>query len=185
MKKLSIILSLSLLAACQAGDTPIQSQATFAQASATAEPAMDKTPEQDHASLPENFPILREMSFTSAPKGCRLAKPAAFKAGGDIDYVFTSNQNPEMDSGYYQVAVNGDIRTIMQTKVLDTDAKKIRYFKTVDEPIVELYVETEALVSPEGDIRHTGTVSRIKAWDEEFPILCHYAFIPVKGDCDL
>lgn len=188
MTKFYLILSFSLLAACQAGDVPIKSAnaSAFVEASATDTPAMDSTADVNHATMPATVPVLNEMIFANAPKGCRLAKPAELEAAsGELDYVFTSNQDPAMDSSYFQVAVDGKIRTLKTTYEENIDARKIRYLRSIDTPILDVFVETENLITPAGDIRQKGLVSRIKAWDEEMPILCHYAMIPVQGNCDL
>jgi len=59
--------------------------------------------------------------------------------------------------------------------------KKVRYFKTVSGPEVEIQVVTE----PTPDGGHKGIVGRIKAWDADVPLMCGYNRVEVVGDCDL
>ena len=172
MKKLSI-LGLFTLAACQPA---VQTSAPVIINS----PASDDAQSLDYSNLPEDFPIIAEVCLSSAPTGCALSKANRFdaKEGENYDnrYVFTAQKD-----GGYQIVVNGTLRTLKQSDAADMTDKKVRYFKTANAPEVEVQVVTETLA----DGSEKGTVSRVKAWDTDVPLICAYNRVEVIGDCDL
>ena len=173
------IMALSLLAGCQA-DTDAAAKA----ARPTFEPAATNAAELDFETLPQKFPLIAEMEFETAPKGCRLAKPESGLES--LQYVLTSDQSSRADDGlYFQVTVNGEVRTLKQVDNFDSGAKTVRYLKTIDEPFVDVLIDIATLETPVGDVRQRGIVARIKAWDEGMPLMCGYNRIEVEGDCDI
>jgi len=189
MKTVFVILSLLGLAACQASVTSSDNKKdVFVEAKATIVPAADNSAELDYTSLEKDFPVLAEMEFNVTPSKCNLFKPIS---GGDANenglfrYVLTSELGSRAAEPYYQVAVNGKIRKLKRTYAKDYGPRKIRYLQTVDTPIVDVLVEIESLETPVGNIRHKGMIGRIKAWDEDTPLLCDYNRIRVEGDCEI
>jgi len=79
-----------------------------------------------------------------------------------------------------QVGINGAVRTFKQSDAADMEARKVRYFKTVDAPEVEIQVVLETSDSPQKSI-----IGRVKAWDAGVPLMCAYNRVEVAGDCDL
>ena len=179
MRLIAGIIALSFLAACQA-----DKEAAEKAARPTFEPAATNSAELDFGALSENFPLLAEMEFDAAPKGCRLSKP---ESGLDsLQYVLTSAQSTDVDQElYFQATVNGVVRTLVQTDNVDHGTKTIRYLKTIDEPIVDVLIDIDEVETPEGNVRHRGIVGRIKAWNEGLPLMCGYNRIEVEGDCDI
>jgi len=118
------------------------------------------------------------MALPAAPKGCGLSKLNQPAGTSDIDtrYVFTSGGS----DGLYQVGINGAVRTFKQPDAADMEARKVRYFKTVDAPEVEIQVVLETSDSPQKSI-----IGRVKAWDAGVPLMCAYNRVEVAGDCDL
>lgn len=179
MKYLGGILGIILLAGCQ-GEGAIDREP----AKPTFEPAATNHAELDFDVLPRNFPLLAEMKFEDVPVGCRLSKPES--GAESLQYVLTADQSSRADDGlYFQVTVNGDIRTLKQTQNVDNGTKIIRYLKTVDEPVVDVLIDIDRFETPEGAVRHKGVVARIKAWDEGTPLMCGYNRVEVEGDCDI
>ena len=72
------------------------------------------------------------------------------------------------------------LRTVKQSGEADMDDKKVRYYKTIDAPEVEIMVVLEAEGSQDKSI-----IGRVKAWDAGVPLMCAYNRIEVVGDCDL
>ena len=179
MRFISGIVTLAFLVGCQA-----EKRAEEKEARPTFEPAVTNAAELDFDVLPENFPLLAEMEFDATPKGCRLSKPES--GLGRMQYVLTSAQSADIDQElYFQVTVNGAVRTLVQTDNVDYGTKTIRYLKTVDEPIVDVLIDIDEVETPDGDIRHRGIVGRIKAWSEGIPLMCGYNRIEVEGDCEI
>jgi len=177
MKKFSI-LALIMVAACQPSSNHIAPITVFDA------PASDDAETLDFTRLPESFPVIAEMNLPTAPKGCGLSKANRFdaKAGENYDsrYVFAL-QKGRAEEDLYQLGVNGTVRMLKQTNAADMDAKKVRYFKSVDGPEVEVQVSLETLA----DGTEKGIVGRIKAWDSGLPLMCGYNRIEVIGNCDL
>jgi len=88
----------------------------------------------------------------------------------------------ENDAPYYQIAVNGALRTVKESGRADTETQTVRYFKTIDTPTVEVMV---AIEPSEDGTQKKGIFGRIKAWDADLPLMCGYNRIEVIGDCDL
>jgi len=174
MKKFSVI-ALMLLSACQASSN---SSAPINVINASASDAAESL---DLTKLPEGFPIIGEIELPITPKRCGLSKANRFNAvegeAYDSRYVFTSNAS---DTELYQLGVNGVLRTVKQSGVADMDDKKVRYYKTVDAPEVEIMV----VIEPEGS-QNKSIVGRVKAWDAGVPLMCAYNRIEVVGDCAL
>jgi hypothetical protein len=173
MKKF-IAIAVLALASCQASDVSTMPTQIF-----TA-PASDAAESLDLTKLPEGFPIIGEIKLPTAPARCALSKAnrTVIRDGESYEgrYVFTS----QMDEGLYQLGVNGVLRTVKQSGAADMDDKKVRYYKTIDAPEVEIMVVLEQ----EGN-RDESIIGRIKAWDADVPLLCAYNRIEVVGDCDL
>lgn len=183
MKKVSI-LALLLVAACQPSSSSSDTSTANIQSNKVSVfnvPASDDAETLDFTKLPEGFPVIAEVNLPTAPKGCRLSKANRFDAvsGANYDsrYVFTSSGDPNT----YQLGITGALRTVKQSGSADIEGKKIRYFKTVEGPEVEILVET----SRGDDGRQMGVVGRIKAWDAGVPLMCGYNRVEVVGDCDL
>ena len=191
MKKISV-LTLLFVAACQPSTSTSSSSSAAVTSPANIQsnkisvfnvPASDDAETLDFTKLPEGFPIIAEVNLPAAPQGCRLSKANRFDlAGGknvnyDSRYVFTSSE----DADTYQLGITGALRTVKQSGSADLEGKKVRYFKTVDGPEVEILVET----SLGEDGRQKGIVGRIKAWDAGVPLMCGYNRVEVVGDCDL
>ena len=174
MKKISLLI-LMALGACQASGPSIVVYDA---------PASDAADSLDFSKLPEGFPIIAEMGITPAPKRCGLskAKRGAAAEGDDYDsrYVFASQENDSADGPLYNVGIRGQVRTFKPSQAADMGDKKVRYFKTIDAPEVEIQVVLE----PEGASENS-IIGRIKAWDAGLPLLCAYNRIEVTGDCDL
>lgn len=172
MKKLSIMV-LFALAACQPASQTV-APVIFNN------PASDDVQSLDYSKLPEGFPVIGEIGLSVAPKGCALSKANRFNPieGENYDerYVFTSTKG-----GLYQIGINGVLRALMPSDAADMTDKRVRYFKTVDGPEVEIQIVTETIT----DGSEKGTVSRIKAWDAGLPLICAYNRVEVIGDCDL
>ena len=101
----------------------------------------------------------------------------------DSHYVFTYQGKDEATKEpLYQVGITGVLRTVKQSGSADRGQNKIRYFKTIDAPEVEIMV---AIEPGEDASQVTGTVGRIKAWDGDIPLMCAYNRISVAGDCEL
>ena len=192
MKKISIF-ALLLTAACQQSTAPQapapaatpQIQVTKAPAliKIIAGPASDDAESLDLTLLEEGFPILGEIELTAAPKGCALSKANRFtpaRPGETFDgrYVFTSYGDAEQS--VFQIGINGELRTFKQTDATDMETKKVRYFKTLEGPEVEIQVVLE-----NDGTGQKGTVGRVKAWDSGIPLMCGYNRIEVIGDCYL
>ena len=190
MKKISV-LTLLFVAACQPSTSTSSSSSAAVTSPANIQsnkisvfnvPASDAET-LDFTKLPEGFPIIAEVNLPAAPQGCRLSKANRFDlAGGksvnyDSRYVFTSSEDPDT----YQLGITGALRTVKQSGSANLEGKKVRYFKTVDGPEVEILVET----SLGEDGRQKGIVGRIKAWDAGVPLMCGYNRVEVVGDCDL
>jgi len=147
-------------------------------------PASDDAGSLDLTKLPNSFPIISELGVAAAPMGCALSKANRFDAkpseSYDLRYVLTALDDGKED-GLYQIAVNGSARTLKQTNATDMTNKKIRYFKTVEGPEVEIQLTLESLA----DGTEKGTIGRIKAWDGDLPLMCGYNRIEVVGNCDL
>ena len=176
MKKVSI-LAFILVAACQPStDSSIPFNIINA-------PASDAAESLDLTKLPEGFPIIGEIELSATPKRCGLSKAnrTVVTEGENYDsrYVFTA-QNSAAESGLYQLGVNGVLRTVKQSGEADMEDKKVRYYKTVDAPEVEIMVVLEAEGSQQKSI-----IGRVKAWDAGVPLMCAYNRIEVVGDCDL
>lgn len=192
MKAAIVILSLMTLTACQASEKSnagAEKPDVFVEARATLVPAADDRENLDYTVLPDGFPIVAEMDFNVVPSQCHLFRP---ESGGKADekgmfrYVLTSELGSLAEDNLFQIAMNGKIRTLKQTYAMDSGPKKTRYLQTFDDdPLVEMLVELETLETPIGDVHHKGLIGRIKAWDEEIPLLCGYNRIRVEGDCDL
>ena len=179
MRLIAGIITLTVLAACQADKNAAEKAAR-----PTFEPAVTNSADLDFDVLPEGFPLLAEMEFDATPKGCRLSKPD--NGSSRMQYVLTSAQSADIDQElYFQVTVNGAVRTLVQTDNVDNGTKTIRYLKTVDEPIVDVLIDIDEVETPEGGVRHRGIVGRIKAWNEGLPLMCGYNRIEVEGDCDI
>jgi len=176
MKKISVIIALLFVTACQA--SPDTSSPTASAITVLNAPASDAADSLDFSKLPADFPVIAEMALLAAPKGCGLSKLNRAAGTSDIDtrYVFTSSGA----DGLYQVGINGAVRTFKQSETADMETKKVRYFKTVDAPEVEIQVVLETSDSPQKSI-----VGRVKAWDAGVPLMCAYNRIEVEGDCDL
>ena len=176
MKKLSI-LTLILAAACQSS---ADSSVPF---NIINEPASDAAETLDLTKLPEGFPIIGEIELSATPKRCGLSKAnrTVTTEGENYDtrYVFTAQDNAS-ETGLYQLGVNGVLRTVKQSGEADMDDKKVRYYKTIDAPEVEIMVVLEAEDSQDKSI-----IGRVKAWDAGVPLMCAYNRIEVVGDCDL
>jgi hypothetical protein len=172
MKKISIMV-LAALAACQAS-TDVSAPVIINS------PASDDAASLDYSKLPDGFPVIGEMKLAQAPNGCALSKANRFEAKDGESYadryVFTAQKD-----GLYQIGVNGVLRNLKPSQATDMADKKVRYFKTVDGSNVEVQLVTETL--PDGSEK--GTVSRVKAWDDGFALICAYNRVEVIGDCDL
>jgi len=174
MKKLSIM-ALLAVAACQPSST-ISSSVTVLNM-----PASDAADSLDFTKLPDGFPVIAEMVLPVAPARCGLSKLNRMDKEQNVEgrHVFTY-QGEEGGQPLYQVGINGVVRTFTPTDAADMDAKKVRYFKTVDAPEVEIMVVLEAEGSTQNSI-----LGRVKAWDAGVPLMCAYNRIEVEGDCDL
>lgn len=175
MKKISLIM-LMALAACQQNSSSI---VVFDS------PASDAADSLDFSKLPEGFPVIAEMGLTPAPKGCGLSKAkraitAEADQNFDSRYVFALQDGASSDGPLYNVAINGAVRSFKPSNAADMGEKKVRYFKTVEAPEVEIMVVLE----PEGSSQKS-IVGRIKAWDADLPLLCAYNRVEVTGDCEL
>jgi len=172
MKKLSIM-ALIMAAACQ----PASQSAAPIIFSA---PASDDAETLDFTKLADGFPVIAEMGLSTAPKGCALSKANRFDAkdGENYDqrYVFTAQSG-----GLYQLGINGTLRTLKPSEAADMETTKVRYFKTIDGPEVEIQVSLETAE----DGSEKGIVGRVKAWDAGVPLMCGYNRVEVVGDCDL
>lgn len=180
--KIISILALTLLGACQA------STSSLAPITVINAPASDHAETLDLTKLPEGFPVIGELELTSKPVGCGLSKANRFTAkdeapGQNYDsrYVFTL-QNNDGSEPIYQLGINGVLRAVKQSGSADTDLKKVRYYKTIDGPEVEVMV---AIAPGEAAASSKGIMGRIKAWDAGLPLMCAYNRIEVVGDCDL
>lgn len=162
IKKISI-LSITLFAACQQAAAPIVVYDT---------PASDAAEELDFSKLPDGFPVIAEMSISVPPKSCGLQKA---EKNSNASYIFVSDGDDK-----FNVGINGVVRQFKPTKTADMGAKKVRFFKTIEGPEVEVMVVLE----PEGS-RDKSMIGRVKAWDQDLPLLCAYNRIEVEGDCDL
>ena len=172
MKKLTIM-TVFILAGCQQVETPA------APINVINVPASDAADSLDFTKLPAGFPILAEMELSKAPQNCGLSK--ANPVSEATRYVFTYQGMDEVSrEPLYQVGINGVVRTVKQTGVADRKTRKVRYYKTIDAPEVEIMVG----IKLEDDI-YTGILGRIKAWDEDTPLMCGYNRIEVLGDCEL
>ena len=186
MRKISILAFLCV-AACQPS-SPSSSPSTSQSSSAVNltvfnAPASDDIETLDLTKLPDGFPIIGEIGVSTPPQGCKLSKANRIVLDGkatdtdyDSRYVFTSSGQDT-----YQLGITGNLRTVKQSGSADMDGKKVRYFKTVSGPEVEIQVVTE----PTPDGGHKGIVGRIKAWDADVPLMCGYNRVEVVGDCDL
>lgn len=148
-------------------------------------PASDAADSLDLSKLPEGFPVIAEMGITPAPKRCGLTKAKRTleaEEGENFDsrYVFAFHGDETGSNPHYNVGINGVVRSFAPSGTADMDEKKVRYFKTIDAPEVEIMVVLEAEGSSQNSI-----VGRIKAWDAGLPLMCAYNRIEVKGDCDL
>ena len=193
MRKISI-LALMLTVACQqstarqasapqAAPPQIQAAKVHAPIRVIAGPASDDAESLDLTLLEEGFPILGEIELAAAPKGCALSKANRFtpaRPGETFDdrYVFTSHGGE--GQSVFQIGINGELRTFKQTDATDMETKKVRYFKTLEGPEVEVQVVLE-----NDGLGHKGTVGRVKAWESGIPLMCGYNRIEVIGDCDL
>jgi len=182
MKKISILAFL-YIAACQPSSHSTPQSSSSVNLTVFNAPASDDIETLDLTKLPDGFPIIGEIDISTPPKGCRLSKANRFMPAGetsdknyDSRYVFTSSGEDT-----YQLGITGNLRMVKQSGSADMGGKKVRYFKTVSEPEVEIQVVTE----PTADGGHKGIVGRIKAWDAGIPLMCGYNRIEVVGDCDL
>ena len=178
MKKLSIV-SLVFLAACQQASAP--AAVNIAEVITVLDvPASEAADSVAVSRLPEGFPLIAEMQISETPKHCGLSKTHSAQTT-DPRFVFTFKDIDEATGdALYQIGVNGRVRTLKETKASDNGERKIRFFKTVDAPEVEIMVTLEADGSPQSSV-----VGRVKAWDGGFPLMCAYNRIEVQGDCDL
>ena len=179
MKIIAGIISLTLLVGCQAdkGAAERDARPTFV-------PAATNSAELDFEDLPQNFPLIAEMKFDKAPKGCRLSKPESGLES--LQYVLTQEQSSRAEDGlYFQVTVSGAVRTLKQTQNVDNGTKTIRYLRTIDAPFEDVLIDIDTVDAPSGAIRQRGVVARIKGWDEGTPLMCDYNRIEVEGDCEI
>lgn len=178
-----VIAGFFALAACQSQTGQSQTNMSTPKTIFTA-PASDDAASLDLTKLPSGFPIISELGVEAAPMGCALSKANRFDAkpgvSYDLRYVLTA-LGDGTEGGLYQIAVNGSARTLQQTNATDMTNKKIRYFKTVEGPEVEIQLTLESLT----DGTEKGTIGRIKAWDGDLPLMCGYNRIEVVGNCDL
>ena len=176
MKKISM-LGLALLAACQQASS--SSAVNIADITVLESPASEAAQGVDISSLPEGFPLLAEMKISQTPKYCGLSKSMSVQTA-DPHYIFTFYKTDEAGNPLYQIGVNGQVRTVMETKASDNDERQIRFFKTIDAPEVEVMVTIEADGSSQSSV-----VGRVKGWDDGYPLMCALNRIEVQGDCDL
>ena len=178
------ILAFVCLAACQQSTAPVASLTVLN------EPATDDLAALELAQLSADFPIIGEMVLPKKPSGCGLSKTFRDPSLGDVAakaydsrYVFTYQGSDEAtDEPIYQIGVNGELRAVKQSGSADRGGNTIRYFKTVEGPEVEVLVSIRPSA---GSAPSTGTFGRIKAWDEDTPLMCGYNIIQVAGDCEL
>ena len=178
MKKISIA-SLVFLAACQQASTT--AAVNVAEIITVLDvPASEAANGVEASRLPEGFPLIAEMKTSETPKHCGLSKTSSAQTT-DPRFVFAFKDIDEATGApLYQIGVSGRVRTLKETKASDNGERKIRFFKTVDAPEVEIMVTLEADGSPQSSV-----VGRVKAWDDGFPLMCAYNRIEVQGDCDL
>ncbi len=184
LKTLSILAVVTTFAGCQQSSTALEPITVLAA------PASDDAETLDLTKLRDGFPIIAEMVLPAKPARCGLSKANRFGAEANAPaqdfasrYVF-SYQGVDEATGepLYRVGINGVVRTVKQSGSADRDQKKVRYYKTIDAPEVEVLV---AIESGGNDTKFTGIVGRIKAWDAGVPLMCGYNRIEVVGDCDL
>lgn len=175
MMKHTAILAALLLAACQ----PSASETLAPQMSVINAPASDDSETLDLTLLPEGFPIIGEIKSSTIPAGCALSKAARHGAHEGTDYndryVFTKSAD-----GNYQIGINGELRTLRQSGAADYETNVIRYFKTLEGDEVEIMVSYS-----DSDDGLSGIVGRVKAWDDDLPLMCGYNRIQITGECDL
>ena len=174
MKKLSIV-SFAFLAACQQASAP-SAVNVFTIVDG---PASDAAQGVDMSTLPDGFPLIAEMRISETPKHCGLSKSISSEAANSR-FVFAFSKTDAAGEPLYQIGVNGRVRVLRATKASDNSDRKIRFFKTVDAPEVEIMVTLEANGSSQSSV-----VGRVKAWDDDFPLMCALNRIEVQGDCDL
>jgi len=165
------------IASCQ---TPIEGDSNLSSITVVDAPASDSAASLDFSKLPDGFPILAEMVLPEAPKNCGLSKLTradTSTSDTNLHYVFSSQSD---EDGLYHIGINQLVRTLKQYDAADMGTKKIRYFKTVDAPEVEIQLVLES----EGSTQKS-TLSRVKAWDADLPLVCAYNMIEVVGHCDL
>lgn len=170
MKKAILVITFGLLSACQASSTlPI----TVIDA-----PASDAADSLDFSKLPDGFPVIAEMKLTSAPTRCGLSK---LNRSSDIAdrYVFTY-QGEDSGMSVYNIGINGVVRRFKPSETKDLSSKRVRYFKSIDAPEVEVQIVLE----PDSSSQKS-TLARVKAWDNGLALMCAYNRIEVTGDCDL
>ena len=184
MKKL---LMSSLVIAASYGTVQAQDKAAV---TALMGPASDSAADLNYTRLPKGFPVIGEMKHAVAPTSCGLSKvnrplsntETSLNDFSDL-FVFASlASDKENDAPYYQIAVNGALRTVKESGRADTETQTVRYFKTIDTPTVEVMV---AIEPSEDGTQKKGIFGRIKAWDADLPLMCGYNRIEVIGDCDL
>ena len=176
MRKIISVTAFVLLSACQANTNNVLPVTVMDV------PASDAADSLDFSNLPDGFPVIAEMKLSSTPSRCGLSKLNRFAQASQNSsdrYVFTY-QGEDGGVPIYQVGINGVVRSFKQSEAADMHSKKVRYFKTVDAPEVEIQIVLE----PDGSSQKS-TLARVKAWDNGLALMCAYNRIEVTGDCDL
>ena len=172
MRKTILIIAFGFLSACQANTSPI---------TVLDVPASDAAESLDFSKLAEGFPVIAEMKLTSAPTRCGLSKiNRSSYAGNFTDHYVFAYQGVDAGIPIYNIGINGVVRSFKQSDVEDVDSKRVRYFKSIDDPEVEVQIVLE----PAGSSQKS-TLARVKAWDNGLALMCAYNRIEVTGDCDL
>lgn len=191
MKK-RLMCAIVTAAVFSAASMPVMSQVQTQDVSVIAleGPASDSADTLNYTRLPKGFPVIGEMKLSALPLNCGLSKVNRSDASLETPvkdfashYVFMAlGMDETMQEPIYQIAVNGILRQVKETGRADEGDQEVRYFKTFDGPDVEVMVA----IKPTADgTQKTGIFGRIKAWDDDLPLMCGYNRIEVIGDCDL
>jgi len=141
-------------------------------------PASDSAADLNYTRLPKGFPVIGEMKHAVAPTSCGLSKVNRPLSNSETPlddfsdlFVFASMaSDKENDAPYYQIAVNGALRTVKESGRADTETQTVRYFKTIDTPIVEVMVAIEP--SEDGTQKNVWLSYFLKYSAKKFPRGC-------------